>query len=96
MSIKSINLKDFKLKGYDPFYTRSVSYYIRKLGVFSVSSVEEIVTLKAQVQEAMLSDSLISNNIDKEKVINGYFLELIIAFVSLSKDMEVEYGKSDI
>jgi len=83
VSAHSIYLKDFKLKGADPFYTRSVFFYIRKAGVTFVSSIEEIDSLKAKVKQAMIPDTLISNNIDKDMIINRYFSALEIAFRSL-------------
>lgn len=92
MSKNSINLRDFKVEGYDPFYTRSVFFYIRNVGITSVSSFKEIDSLKAQVKKAMLSDKLISDRIDKVELINGYFTELNIAFRSLNKGVN-EFAK---
>ncbi len=86
MQLNRIYLRDFKLDGYDPFYTRSVFFYIKQVGINSVSSFEEIESLKAQVKEAMLSDSLISDRIDKHMIISRYFSELNIAFRSLNKE----------
>ncbi len=84
--MKRIYLREFKLEGYDPFYTRSVFFYIKQVGINSVSSFEEIDSLKVEVKKAMLSDSLISDRIDKHKIINRYFSELNIAFRSLNKE----------
>lgn len=86
MQLNRIYLRDFKLEGYDPFYTRSVFFYIKQVGVNSVSSFEEIESLKVEVKKAMLSDSLISDRIDKNMIIRRYFAELNIAFRSLNKE----------
>ncbi len=84
MSKSRIYLKDFKVEGSDPFYTRSVFFYIKRVGIASVSSFEEIDSLKAQVKRVMLSDTLISDRIDKNKIINKYFSKLDSAFRSLN------------
>jgi|GEM_PF-2738939 len=84
MSKNSINLRDFKVEGYDPFYTRSVFFYIRNVGITAVSSLKEIDSLKAQVKKAMFSDTLISDRIDKDKLVNRYFSKLDSAFRSLN------------
>lgn len=54
----AIVLEKFKVDG-DDFYTCAVMHYIRKLGVTSVSSFDEIENLKSSVEKIMNNDGLI-------------------------------------